>query len=154
MHASVASELWGEIALSRLKLGARLMMRGKGDTYQKRKGACVKLQRVIARGENRALLHTQKEALTRGKSQACERSERALGEIALSRLKLGARLMMRGKGDTYQKRKGACVKVQRVIARGENRALLHTQREALTRGKSQACERSERALGEIALIVA
>ena len=29
-----------------------------------------------------------------------ERSERALGDIALSRLKLGARLMMRGKGGT------------------------------------------------------
>ena len=34
---------------------------------------------------------------------ACERSERALGEIAFSHLKLGARLMMRGKGYTYQK---------------------------------------------------
>ena len=48
---------------------------------------------------------------------------RALGEIALSRLKLGARLMMRGKVDTYQERNGACVKVQRVIIRGENRVL-------------------------------
>ena len=38
---------------------------------------------------------------------ASERSERALGGGAVSRLKLGARLMMRGKGDTYQKRKGA-----------------------------------------------
>ena len=34
-----------------------------------------------------------------------ERSERALGDIALSRLKLGARLMMRGKGDTYRRDK-------------------------------------------------
>ena len=58
----------------------------------------------------------------------CEPSERALGEIALSRLKLGARLMMRGKGDTYQKRKGACVKVQRVIIRGENEALFTTSK--------------------------
>ena len=56
---------------------------------------------------------------------ACERSERALGEIALSRMKLAtARLMMRGKWDTYQERKGACAKVQRVIIRGENGALL------------------------------
>ena len=45
---------------------------------------------------------------------------RALGEIALSRLKLArARLMMRGKGDTYQEGRGACVKVQRVIIRGK-----------------------------------
>ena len=56
---------------------------------------------------------------------ACERSERALKEIAPSRLKLArARLMMRGKGDIYQERKGACAKVQRVIIRGENGALL------------------------------
>ena len=33
----------------------------------------------------------------------------ALGKFALSSSKLGARLMMRGKGDTYQKRKGAWV---------------------------------------------
>ena len=56
---------------------------------------------------------------------ACEHSERALGEIALSRVELGARLIMRGKGDTYQKRKGACVKVQRVIVRGEKSHLSH-----------------------------
>ena len=47
---------------------------------------------------------------------ACERSERALGEIALSRLQLDrARLMMKGKGDTSQERNGACAKVQRGI---------------------------------------
>ena len=34
-----------------------------------------------------------------------KRSERALWEIAFSRLKLGARLMMRGKGDTYRRDK-------------------------------------------------
>ena len=55
---------------------------------------------------------------------ACERSEQALVEIALSRLKFGARLMLRGKGDAYRKRKRACVKEQRVIIRGENGALL------------------------------
>ena len=38
-----------------LKLGAHLMVRGKDDTYQK-KEACVKVQRVIIRGENGALL--------------------------------------------------------------------------------------------------
>ena len=45
------------------------MMRGKGDTYQKgyiktlikkRKGARVKVQRVIIKGENEALLTTGK----------------------------------------------------------------------------------------------
>ena len=38
-----------------------------------------------------------------------ERSEGALGGIALSRLKLGARLMMRGKGDTYRKGKDTLI---------------------------------------------
>ena len=49
--------------------------------------------------------------------------QRALVEIALTRLKLArARLMMRGKGDTYQERNGACAKVQRVIIRVDNGA--------------------------------
>ena len=65
---------------------------------------------------------------------ACERSEQALGEIALSRLKFGARLMIRGKWDTYQKRKGACVKVQRIIIRGENWALLTPSKRSAHQG--------------------
>ena len=50
--------------------------------------------------------------------------ERALGGGAVSRLKLGARLMMRGKGDTCHKREGDRFKAQRVIIRVENWALL------------------------------
>ena len=58
--------MW-ETALRRLKLGARLMMRGKGDTYQKglrnllekKRGTCKK-KRLIIRGENGALLTPKK----------------------------------------------------------------------------------------------
>ena len=60
---------------------------------------------------------------------------RALGVITLSRLKLArARLMMRGKVDTYQERKGACAKVQRVIIRGEKGALLTSSERGTHKG--------------------
>ena len=60
----------------------------------------------------------------------CERSERALGEIALSCSKLGARLMVRGtEGDTYQKKKEHVSKYNY----GENGTFLTPTKETLTR---------------------
>ena len=63
----------------RLKLArARLMMRGKGDTYQERKGACAKVQSIIIRGENGAFLTPSK----RGTHQGWKKSVMRIGNLA------------------------------------------------------------------------
>ena len=56
------------------------MMGGKGDTCQKRKGACVKVQRVIIRAENGALLTPSK----RGTHQGWKKSVMRIGNGHLS----------------------------------------------------------------------
>ena len=66
MRASVASELWGEIALSRLRSEAHLPMRGKGDTYQKKKmSTCQSKQIYTLEVKMGHFFHLQNEALTR-----------------------------------------------------------------------------------------
>ena len=54
------------------------MMRGKGDTYQERKGACAKVQSIIIRGENGAFLTPSK----RGTHQGWKKSVMRIGNLA------------------------------------------------------------------------